>query len=226
MKAPSRNSDDTQVHGRRVHGYETARPDVQALIPRTARRVLDLGCSTGALGAALKARNGAFVCGIECDRGYAWQAQRKLDRVIIANAEECLSLLRPDEPPFDCLVAADVLEHLVDPWTTLAHAVRVLAPGATVVVSLPNILYWPALLRVAWTRSWPRDDEGIFDRTHLRWFTPADGLALMRNTGLHVTVASPTLATAGVRLAVTKLWTHTPFQPFLARQWLFAAIKQ
>jgi hypothetical protein len=43
----------------RVGTYENPRPEVQALVPRDAQRVLDLGCASGALGAALKAARGA-----------------------------------------------------------------------------------------------------------------------------------------------------------------------
>ena len=37
---------------------------MQALVPASARRVLDLGCSAGALGAGLKSR-GCEVVGVE-----------------------------------------------------------------------------------------------------------------------------------------------------------------
>ena len=55
----------------RTVGDETARPDIQALVPASARTILDLGCSTGALGAALKARQGATVVGVELGEDYA-----------------------------------------------------------------------------------------------------------------------------------------------------------
>src|SRR3954471_3442215 len=45
--------------------YTGARPEVQALVPRSARRVLDLGCASGALGAGLKARQDVVVVGVE-----------------------------------------------------------------------------------------------------------------------------------------------------------------
>jgi hypothetical protein len=61
-----------------------------------------------------------------------------------------------------------------------------LAPGATAVVSLPNVLFWAGLLRVLRTRRWPREDEGLFDRTHLRWFTRADAHALVTGAGLEL----------------------------------------
>lgn len=162
--------------------YENPRPDVQALVPRDARRILDLGCSSGALGAALKARApGTTVVGVERDPRYAVAARARLDDVI----EEDLGAFDPEGlGRFDCLVAADVLEHLVDPWTVLRRAAAVLAPGGTAVISLPNVRYWETFWQVYVRGTWPRATIGLFDRTHLRWFTLADAWALLDQAGL------------------------------------------
>ena len=162
--------------------YENPRPDVQALVPRDARRILDLGCSSGALGAALKARQpGAAVVGVERDPAYAAAARERLDEVVEAD-------LGDFDPSglgrFDCLVAADVLEHLVDPWTVLRRCAAVLEPGGTAVVSLPNVRYWETFWQVYVRGTWPRRAVGLFDRTHLRWFTLADAWALLDQAGL------------------------------------------
>ncbi|WP_422927502.1 glycosyltransferase family protein [Singulisphaera sp. PoT] len=45
--------------------YEFARPELMALIPASAVRILDVGCGAGRLGEALKARQAAEVVGIE-----------------------------------------------------------------------------------------------------------------------------------------------------------------
>ena len=63
-----------ELRRRRAAAYENPRPEVQELVPHGARRILDLGCSSGALGAALTARQGAEVVGIEIDAGYAADA--------------------------------------------------------------------------------------------------------------------------------------------------------
>lgn len=163
--------------------YETTRPDVQRMVPATARRILDFGCASGQLGAALKARQGAEVVGIEIVPEYARDAAAVLDRVICADATEALAT--EDLGRFDCVIAADVLEHLVDPWTTLGLAVERLNPGGTVVVSLPNVQYLRTFRELVRGR-WPREDTGPYDRTHLQWFTVRDGEDLLHGAGLQI----------------------------------------
>jgi SAM-dependent methyltransferase len=170
----------------RAGAYESARLDVQALVPPGARRVLDLGCASGALGAALRARQGAEVVGVERDPVYAAAARGRLDRVVEADLEELAARasLADELGSFDCLVAADVLEHLRDPWSTLSAFAELLEPGGTAVVSLPNVRFWTTLWWLGRRGIWPRWTQGVFDRDHLRWFTLADALDLLREAGL------------------------------------------
>ncbi len=164
----------------RAAAYESARPEILEHVPPGARRVLDLGCATGAAGAALKARGPVEVVGVEREPIYAAEAARVLDRVLVADAE------RLDPAPlgrFDVLIAADVLEHLVDPWTALRGYAALLQPGGTAVVSLPNVGHWSTYANLV-RGTWPRRPQGIFDATHLRWFTLRDALALLAQAGL------------------------------------------
>ena len=176
---------------RRADAYENPRPDVQGLVPASDRRILDLGCSTGALGAALRQDRGAEVVGVEADPVYAEQARGVLDRVVVADLEDHEAWAGEVGEGFDCIVAADVLEHLRDPWTVLARAVALLAPGGSVVVSLPNVRFFWALGRLVARDRWPRDDEGIFDATHLRWFAAPDARELLQSAGLVIEAEAP-----------------------------------
>jgi 2-polyprenyl-3-methyl-5-hydroxy-6-metoxy-1,4-benzoquinol methylase len=178
---------------RRLHfQYENPREDVQAVVPPDARRILDIGCSSGAVGAALKARQDAEVVGVEIDPAYAADAEERLDRVMVADVEEMFG--GPDPPDlgeFDCLVAADVLEHLRDPWLVLRQAVRLVRPGGSAVVSLPNVRFWDMFWQVGKRATWPQHDHGLFDRTHLRFFTVWDARGLLDQAGLDVVEVAP-----------------------------------
>jgi 2-polyprenyl-3-methyl-5-hydroxy-6-metoxy-1,4-benzoquinol methylase len=177
---------DAVTREARIHAYENPRPDVQALVPQGVRRILDLGCSSGALGAALKAaRPEVEVVGVELDEAYAADAGERLDRVVCADVAELAA--RPDLEAelgrFDCVICADVLEHLVDPWSVLDGYVRLLDRGGVLVVSLPNVRYWETFWTLARAGHWPLRPVGLFDRTHLRWFTIGDALALVEGSG-------------------------------------------
>jgi predicted TPR repeat methyltransferase len=217
---------DDEFRARRALGYETTRQDVQAVVPLDARRILELGCSSGGLGGALKARAGAYVLGVEIDPEYARQAAGRLDEVVLADAETFLREREPPTTPFDCLVAADVLEHLSDPWNVLGLATAWLAPGATVVVSVPNVLHWVGVWRIFTTARWPRDDTGVFDRTHLRWFTMRDAIELVEGAGLSVTAIRPNYPGRRWRLAIQRILGRTPARRFLAVQWIVVGMKR
>lgn len=168
----------------RAAAYENPRPEVQALVPRDARRILDIGCSSGALGAALRERQGARVVGIEGDEAYAADAGARLDAVVTADLETWdPGTLRE---AFDCVICADVLEHLRDPEAVLARLAAVVEPGGAVVVSLPNVRHWETFWQLGVRGTWPRRSLGIFDRTHLRWFTLRDAWGLVEGAGLRV----------------------------------------
>jgi methionine biosynthesis protein MetW len=166
----------------RADAYENPRAELQRHVPAGARRVLDLGCASGALGAALRAR-GAEVVGVESDPEYAARARERLDAVVEADLET----LDPTQlGTFDVLIAGDVLEHLADPWAVLRRFASVLEPGGTAIVSLPNVRHWESVFAIAIQGRFPRRNEGVFDRTHLRWFTLHDAWGLVDQAGLTV----------------------------------------
>jgi len=163
------------------------RADVLAMIPRGVFSVLDVGCSAGLLGEALKEREPTCrVLGIEKEPVLAEEARRRLDEVLPEDVERIEWGAVARRGPFDCIVFADVLEHLHDPWQVLTDAVSALAPDGSIVLSIPNIrhvstLYW------AFVRGrWPYRDMGIHDRTHIRFFALANVRDLCRTAGLAV----------------------------------------
>jgi SAM-dependent methyltransferase len=212
----------------RSSSYETNRPDVQAHVPPDASSILELGCSSGALGAALKRRAApreVTVLGVELDPDYAATAAERLDRVVLADAEAFLVGPAPPEAPFDCLIAADVLEHLVDPWTALRRAVELVRPGGKVIVSLPNVLFFGALLRLVRERRWPRDEDGVFDATHLRWFSGVDAEDLLRDASLREIDVEPRYWVEGAMLARRRMLARTPLGPFLPVQHIVSGVR-
>jgi hypothetical protein len=124
-------------------------------------------------------------------------------------------------------VAADVLEHLVDPWTLLRGVVTdALEPGGTVVVSLPNVRFFETFWQLGVRGRWPRRPHGVFDATHLRWFTRADAVELLSGAGLAVEHVEPLIRIrpAGSRFDRLFRWlARTPLEGFFAFQYLLVA---
>jgi SAM-dependent methyltransferase len=157
-----------QAGARPAAYYDQDRPEVAALVPTRCRRILEIGCGTGQLGRLLKAR-GHHVTGIELLSATAHEARRWLDAVVTADVEAGL----PFAPAsFDCVVLADVLEHLVDPWRVLREVAALLTEDGCVVASVPNVQNLDVLWRLARGR-WDYRERGILDRGHLRFFTLA-----------------------------------------------------
>jgi 2-polyprenyl-3-methyl-5-hydroxy-6-metoxy-1,4-benzoquinol methylase len=165
--------------------WANSRPEVRAAVPSSATRVLDIGCSTGLMGLELKKR-GHVVVGVEVERALAQEAREHLDQLVIADVE---AMARDnDDPggPFDCIVLADVLEHLRDPWAVVRWADRLLAPSGCMVISVPNVRHLETIWTLVVRRWWPYKDVGIFDRTHLRFFARENLAELLVGTSLEI----------------------------------------
>lgn len=143
--------------------------DILALIPPNTKKVLDVGCSSGELGSKLKEKlNVEKVIGIEFNEDAAKIASKNLDEVFIGDAENINLPFENDY--FDCIIYADILEHLINPWTVLQKHKKLLRSEGFIIVSIPNIRHihtFSNLLR----GNWKYVDRGIFDKTHLRFFT-------------------------------------------------------
>ncbi len=149
------------------------------LLPEQGR-VLDLGCASGGLLALLRPR-AAHLAGLELSATAARAAARIADVVVQGAIEDPELPFEPDA--FDLVVLADVLEHLADPVAALRRAAGWARPGATILLSVPNIVHWQARLTLARGR-WPAAESGTFDASHLRWFTRATVAELMAQAGL------------------------------------------
>jgi 2-polyprenyl-3-methyl-5-hydroxy-6-metoxy-1,4-benzoquinol methylase len=214
------------VSNTRVESYTTPRADLLPFLPGAAARVLDVGCSNGAFGAEIKQRLDCIVVGVEIDPGFAREAARRIDSVVCDDALSAVSALRNQR--FDCIICADVLEHLVDPGAVLTGLHGVLAPGGTIVVSIPNVRFYDTFVQLGLRGWWPERERGVHDRTHLRWFTDANARALFRRTGFRVSRSS-----ANYRLRdrpdarvnqMAHLVARGPLRPFLAYQLLYVLV--
>ena len=135
--------------------------------PSRPLRILEVGCSSGYLGAAL-AKEGHEVWGVEPNTEAANAARQVLYRVFTGFLDDFLD--SNAEIKFDVIIFGDVLEHLVDPEAALKKCAAFLSDEGVVVASIPNVTHFSIRAMMLEGR-WEYSDLGILDRTHMRFFT-------------------------------------------------------
>jgi 2-polyprenyl-3-methyl-5-hydroxy-6-metoxy-1,4-benzoquinol methylase len=171
-------------HGDEAY-FEHTRPELRALVPFTARRILDVGCGAGALGAALKDDRDVEVVGLEGFPEAAARARERLDDALCVDLD-ALEALPPGTGTFDAIVFGDVLEHLLAPERLVSALLPSLAPDGVVVLSIPNVKHWTVLYPLLVQDRWTYEDAGLLDRTHVHFFTIEEAGAMLARQGLEV----------------------------------------
>ncbi|TDC60064.1 class I SAM-dependent methyltransferase [Streptomyces hainanensis] len=117
-----------------------ARPAMLALAGDVAgHRILDAGCGSGPLSAALRDR-GAVVTGIDASAGMLALARRRLGDDAALHVVDLSAPLPFADGEFDDVVASLVLHYLEDWGPTLAEMRRVLRPGGRLIASVHHPL--------------------------------------------------------------------------------------
>lgn len=151
--------------------YTGLRSDVVKLVKSPPASVLDVGCSNGVNLAWLKSQfKVEKTVGIEMDERFVSEARAVADVVVSEDLDVLADELVDLGIEFDLIICADVLEHLKNPSAVLNNILRTAKPGAQLLISLPNVSHWTVIKNLI-LGVWPQRDRGIFDRTHLRWFT-------------------------------------------------------
>jgi 2-polyprenyl-3-methyl-5-hydroxy-6-metoxy-1,4-benzoquinol methylase len=153
---------------------------------RSGLRVLDVGCGFATTSARIR-KLGNDVTGIEESAEACAVAATRLSRVMQGD------LVHADPGgAYDVIIFADVLEHLPWPVGVLKRYLQWLAPGGSVIISLPNVGLWSVRLSHLLGR-WEYEETGVLDRTHLRFFTRKSAQWMIGAAGLEVakTVYNP-----------------------------------
>jgi SAM-dependent methyltransferase len=170
--------------------HDQHNPDLLRIMPENLHRVIEFGCSSGALAREYKKTNaGAHYTGVEIDASYAELARRHCDEVLIQDLDQAGPQFFDGHASADCWVFGDVLEHLKDPWRVLSEIRRVMNRGC-VVACIPNAQHWSVQARLC-TGAFRYEDSGLMDRTHLRWFTRITMLEMFRECGFKVEAGFP-----------------------------------
>jgi SAM-dependent methyltransferase len=163
------------------------RRDLMGLVPESCDHILEIGCGTGATGSVLKGRNPNLVyVGVEINETAARTAGSRLDQVFTTDIEK----LSPDQWPFekeyfDLIIAADVLEHLYDPWRVMFFLKDFLKKGGKILLSLPNTQNINLIANLV-QGNWTYEKYGLLDATHIRFFTWNEIDKLLQGTGFRI----------------------------------------
>ncbi len=171
-----------------IHGYHNlVRYDVLPHVTARGGSLLDIGGGQGATALAARSAGLANRVGV-FDLLASSTATTGLDFSEMVDLEDrgVLRGLLERHGPFDTILTLDILEHLRDPWSTVALLHDHLVPGGIIVASIPNVRHysvtWPLIRR----GEWRLQDNGVLDRTHLRFFVRDTSIDLMQSSGLAV----------------------------------------
>ena len=208
--------------------YRSPRSDIADLVPRTALRILDVGCGEGQVGAMLKARQTErYIVGIELNQRVAQTARLHLDKVYQDDVQH--AQLNELANSLDCIIYGDILEHLTQPFEVMRRHRPLLKKNGHVVVSVPNVQFYCVILSLLRGR-WTYGGRGIFDRGHLRFFTQYEIHRLLSEVGYHVITTRRNYRLlerpSKINAAAAVIAKIRLLRPFLTYQYVLLAQKQ
>jgi 2-polyprenyl-3-methyl-5-hydroxy-6-metoxy-1,4-benzoquinol methylase len=123
---------------------------ILSLLGSGGKNILDIGCADGQLGEIIKKEKGLIVFGVEISEAACRKASARLDRVFCFDVQLPFEKW-PDEIKgirFDKVIISEVLEHLFYPENLLEKIKNLLMPGAEIVITVPNVLFWKNRLKI------------------------------------------------------------------------------
>jgi SAM-dependent methyltransferase len=182
-------------------------------LPHQRGRLLDVGCGSGET-LELLARAGFAVAGVEPSRRAANAAQARGLHVHCGTLEDAPF----SDGDFELVRFWHVLEHTPDPAAALECARRLLVPGGTLILGVPNFASLPArLARSRW--------YGLEVPRHLYHFEPATMRRLLERTAFERVRISYASGGGFAGTLDTLLARRRRFEPPLVeRAWLVAAL--
>jgi ubiquinone/menaquinone biosynthesis C-methylase UbiE len=143
------------------------------MVPKNARRVLDVGCGSGDIARRLKEmRPHVEVVGLTHSDKEAKAAAPYMNAVHVIDLEHGLTdaALAEWGGGFDVMLFSHVLEHLSDPVSVLRRCLTRMQPNGHVIIAVPNVLDWRTRIKLL-LGDFSYTDQGILDRTHMRFYT-------------------------------------------------------
>ena len=171
--------------------HEQHNSDLLKLIPIQSKKLIEVGCSSGALAREFKKISAnCYWLGIEIDPMYAELAKRHCDESMVLNIENASENFWKETKNADCWIFGDTLEHLKDPWSTLKLIRENISPEGAVVACIPNAQHWSIQAKIS-IGDFRYESSGLLDKTHLRWFTRQTIIEMLDQSGFQIEAGMP-----------------------------------
>lgn len=166
-------------------------PDLLKMMESGSRKILEVGCSSGALAREFKkiAKQVQYF-GVEIDSGYAELARRYCDKVYTIDIDEAPDYFWDLHSDVDGWIFGDTLEHLKDPWRVLSNIKKIIPANGYIAACIPNAQHWSIQARLS-TGNFVYEENGLMDKTHLRWFTKKTIFELFNVCGYKIVEFQP-----------------------------------
>jgi len=151
------------------------------------KKVLEIGAGPGSITRHLSGTLGCDVVALEIDPT-ALEKLKPHARSLYAmdlNDPAWSAELQEKEGSFDVVIAADVLEHVYDPWAVLGSMKSLLNDTGSVILSIPHVGH-AAVAACLLDEDFEYRPWGLLDRTHIRFFGIKNIQALYASQGLSI----------------------------------------
>ena len=148
--------------------------------------VVEVGCMRGHLAQAyLKTDPSCIWHGIDIDEGNIAHAKDICTHAHLVNIEKMTDLELMHFNDADTWIFGDVLEHLYNPWKLLEKIKSNATRHTNVIACIPNSQHWSVQARIN-SGMMQYDDDGFFDRTHIRFFSRITIAEMFVNAGFTI----------------------------------------
>jgi 2-polyprenyl-3-methyl-5-hydroxy-6-metoxy-1,4-benzoquinol methylase len=173
-------------------------------------RVLEIGAGPGSITKRLLGTLGCDVVALEVEATAIAKLREFCPKVYDLDLNDAgwTTTLLNKEGRFDYVIAADVLEHVYDPWKVLGGMRELLTPTGSVILSLPHVGH-AAVLGCLVDEDMQYGPWGLLDRTHIRFFGVKNVQSLYRSQGMAIEEAQFVVRTPEMT-EFTRRWQRLP----------------
>ncbi len=164
---------------------------VQAMLPATARTVVELGANDGLLARACMEADPArryIAAGSHPDKALA--RQDGASEVLAVDIDALHDAFFRDHAGADCWILDQALERSADPLQLLKRIRKFIRADASIIAVVPNAQHWSMQLRLA-AGDLRYAEAGLLSPGQRRWFSRTSMLSLFQEAGFQMTHGLP-----------------------------------